>query len=315
MAPQEYPRRVLLAATGISLQIVTETLYRLIHQEPPFIPTEIALVATGDAAERVRLELLSADPGWFHRLCRDCGIDRIRFEESDIRVLAAADGQPLADIRDLHHNERAADLITDVVRELSADPNCAITPPSPAVERPWVSSWGFFLGYAMSLFGRRQDRLSQVLIPEGYEGHPLFFYPTRERRVIYDRTNRPMDTRDATVTLADIPFVRLGDALAEDLRTGQAGYTETVERAQRDLGLPEVILDVLTRRVRCGIVVFQLSPANFACYALPAATGLRSGAFQVDARQYPRPFGRGDVTRRRGHLHVIGQEPHHGDTA
>ena len=78
---------------------------------------------------------------------------------------------------------------------------------------------GFYLGYALSLYGRAQDRLSHVLVSAPYESHPQFFYPTIRSQVIYTPPphNRPYDTRAAEVTLAAIPFVRLRDELPDDL--------------------------------------------------------------------------------------------------
>ncbi|MCX8017981.1 MAG: hypothetical protein N2690_08815 [Rhodocyclaceae bacterium] len=48
--PAEYPRRILLCVTGLSPQIVTETLYALAHAKAPFIPTEVHLVTTFEGA-------------------------------------------------------------------------------------------------------------------------------------------------------------------------------------------------------------------------------------------------------------------------
>ena len=70
--PASYPRRILLAVTGLSPQIVTETLHALaIGNDTPFVPTEIHLITTAEGAERARLALLSDKPGWFHRLRHD----------------------------------------------------------------------------------------------------------------------------------------------------------------------------------------------------------------------------------------------------
>lgn len=70
-SPESYPRRVLLAVTGLSPQIVTETLYALaVQSRPAFVPTEIHLITTAQGREHARLNLLSADPGWFHRLSK-----------------------------------------------------------------------------------------------------------------------------------------------------------------------------------------------------------------------------------------------------
>lgn len=43
--PSAYPRRVLLAVSGLSPQIVTETIYSLAADPAiPFIPTEVQLI-------------------------------------------------------------------------------------------------------------------------------------------------------------------------------------------------------------------------------------------------------------------------------
>lgn len=50
--PAEFSRRILLAVTGLSPQVVTETLYALaVAQGRPFVPTEVHLVTTAKGAE------------------------------------------------------------------------------------------------------------------------------------------------------------------------------------------------------------------------------------------------------------------------
>ena len=85
--------RILLAVTGLTPQVVTETLYALrVERQPPFIPTEIHLLTTAEGAEAARLGLLSADPGWFQRLCRDYELPAMTCDASHIQVLRDADG-------------------------------------------------------------------------------------------------------------------------------------------------------------------------------------------------------------------------------
>ncbi len=100
--PASYPRRILLAVTGLSPQVVTETLHALALSEGTrFIPTEIHLITTAEGAERARLALLSEKPGWFHRLRKDYGLPDIRFGSEHIHVLRDAAGEGLADIRNV----------------------------------------------------------------------------------------------------------------------------------------------------------------------------------------------------------------------
>ncbi|MGF1642988.1 MAG: CRISPR-associated ring nuclease Csm6, partial [Thiotrichales bacterium] len=159
-------RRILLAVTGLSPQVVTETVYALAcHPNEPWIPHEIHLITTREGAERARLALLSGEPGWFHRLRRDYSLPEIAFNTGHIHILSDASGLPLDDIRTPTDNERAADQITDHLRRLTADPGSEVHVSIAGGRK----TMGYYLGYALSLFGRPQDRLSHVLVSEPFE--------------------------------------------------------------------------------------------------------------------------------------------------
>jgi len=261
-----YSRRVLLLVSGLSPQIVTETLYSVaVQRKPPFVPTEVRLATTAEGAERAWLSLLSSDPGWFARLCREYELPPIRFDESCIEVLVDAECRPMADIRSAADSELAANQIAELVRELTADPSSAVHV-SIAGGRKTMS---FCAGYALSLFGRPQDRMSHVLVSSPYESHPEFFYPTRQSRIIYTAPpdSRPLDTRAAEVTLAEIPFVRLRDWIPpQDLRKAST-FATLVHITQTSLEPPELVLMPAERRITAGGVSVQLPPAEFAFYA------------------------------------------------
>lgn len=267
--PSQYPRRILLAVTGLSPQVVTETLYALTQvMTPPFLPTEIQLVTTAQGAEHARLNLLSADPGWFHHLVADYGLPPIHFDAEGIHVLRDAKGQPLNDIRTPVENEQAADSLTERLRELTADPDSAVHV-SIAGGRKTL---GFYLGYALSLFGRPQDRLSHVLVSAPFESHPQFYYPTPKERVIHslDRVQLALDCRQAEVTLAEIPFVRLREGLPTRLLKGQSSFSATVQAARRALEPAELIIDLVGRRIQAGGEIILMTPADLAFYSLAA---------------------------------------------
>ncbi|HOW74426.1 MAG TPA: CRISPR-associated ring nuclease Csm6 [Candidatus Competibacteraceae bacterium] len=264
MHPEQYSRRILLCVSGLSPQIVTETLYALTCVgEPRFVPNEIHLLTTADGAEQARLTLLSKTPGWFQRLREDHGLPDIRFTLDSLHILHDANGRPLRDIREVADNEAIADAITAKVREFTADPDCAIH----ASIAGGRKTMGFYLGYALSLFGRPQDRLSHVLVSSPFESNADFFYPTPQERVIYTREGQPLDASDATVMLADIPFVRLRDGLQEALLEPGASFSAVVVQAQRNLAAPGLMLDRATCRVRCGETVLRLTPISFAWLA------------------------------------------------
>jgi len=263
--PHQYPRRVLLAVTGLSPQVVTETLYALaVTRTPAFVPTEIHVVTTSEGAERVRLLLLSREPGWFHRLRAEYALPQIDFDESSIHVLPRGDGTPVDDIREPADNESLADLLTRHIRALTADPDCALHVSIAGGRK----TMGFYAGYTLSLFARPQDRLSHVLVTPRFESNPDFFYPSRERRVIIARDNQqsPLDTSRAEVMLADIPLVRLREGLPQRLLDGSASFVATVRAAQQTTAQPRLLIDYAARRVVCGEEMVPLPPAALAFY-------------------------------------------------
>jgi len=79
---------------------------------------------------------------------------------------------------------------------------------------------GFLLGYALSLFGRPQDRLSHVLVDPPFAAHPEFWCLPCPPRVLLDRGQRPIRTDEAHIRLALIPFVRLRQGLPEAMLDG-----------------------------------------------------------------------------------------------
>ncbi len=212
------------------------------------------------------------------------------FTLDTIHILRAADGRLLTDIRELADNEAIADAITAKVRELTADPDSAVH----ASIAGGRKTMGFYLGYALSLFGRPQDRLSHVLVSSPFESNPNFFYPAPVPRVIFSNgpDQRPLDASAATVMLADIPFVRLRDGLQEALLREGASFSDVVRQAQRNLAAPRLTLDPATCRARCGETTLRLTPISFAWLAwfarralagLPPLHWKRIGPAEVEA--------------------------------
>ena len=275
MKPHDYATRILVAVTGLSPQIVTETLYALaVGMEPskrPFVPTMIRLITTEEGARRARASLLNPGNGWFHRLLSDYRLPAIEFGPQHIVVLKDRIGQPLDDIRTRDDNELAADAITEQIRELTSDDETALHVSIAGGRK----TMGFYVGYALSLYGRVQDRLSHVLVTTPYESHPEFFYPAPRRRMIEDREGCRYDAHDARVTLADIPFVRLRDGLDSEMLASTPSFSAVVEHAQRAVPPVRLVLDPANCTVTAGGETFALKPSKFALYWLMASRVLR----------------------------------------
>ncbi|MDP2432344.1 MAG: CRISPR-associated ring nuclease Csm6 [Pseudomonadota bacterium] len=262
MNPAPTPRRILLAVTGLTPQVVTETLYALAcRKESPWVPDEIHLITTATGAENARLNLLLPG-GWFHRLCADYQLPAIDFLVENIHILTDAAGRALDDIRTPEQNTLAADFITETVRRLTetADSELHV---SIAGGR---KTMGYYLGYALSLYGRLQDRLSHVLVSDPYETNREFYYPTPYDHPIHSRRGDKeitVDARNAQVDLADIPFVRLREGLPERLLTGTARFSQAVAAAQCSGREISLTFDLAAHTVTAGGEAVKLTPQNF----------------------------------------------------
>lgn len=261
---------LLLAVTGNSPQVVTETLYGIFKQEFEW-PTQIKIITTQVGAEAVRLSLLVQ--GKLSEFCRHYELPVPHFSVDDILVITDAKGQFVDDARTPEDQTALADFITRQVAQFSLDPNTSIHA-SIAGGRKTMT---FFLGYAMTIFGREYDRLSHVLVSEQFEGLAEFYYPEPHSRVIEGRNKVLLDTSKAEVMLAEIPFVSqrsmFGDAIKHFSELNYSELVMQIRLAQRpdsirlhfefDRDKPAVWINELR-------LDFSLARFEFAFYAMLA---------------------------------------------
>ncbi|WP_419569588.1 CRISPR-associated ring nuclease Csm6 [Rheinheimera sp.] len=193
-------KTILLAVTGATPQVITETLYG-IHKQGLEWPDAIEIITTSVGKEQARLNLLTDRK--LLALCEEYQLPVPEFDENSIKVIPDADGQEVADARTLEDQEALADFIVKVVAEHTKDANTRIHA-SIAGGRKTMT---FFLGYAMSIFGREFDRLSHVLVSEQFESNSQFYYPTLNPKTITNRDNITLDCSKAEVMLAEIPLI------------------------------------------------------------------------------------------------------------
>ncbi len=257
-------KTVLVALAGLTPQVITETLYALWREGD--VPAEVHVLTTLPGRQKVRETLLDPHTGAFYRFCRDYGIDHraVRFGPETVHVITDGDGRPIEDLRTAGENAATADQIAAFIRRWAGEPDVRVHA-SLAGGRKTMT---FYLGYALSLFGREHDRLTHVLVSEDFESHPEFFYPPREPVELRTRAGKRVSTADVRIDLVDIPFVRLRHLLPEPALLG--GFAQVVARAQQELaacvGRQPVELRVQAREIVWGDRVCRLRPQPFAVY-------------------------------------------------
>src|SRR5262245_25422180 len=112
-------RNILLCVAGLTPQIITETLYALTQRGERV--DEIRVITTLAGQDRLLNTLLAPKHSPYRAFCHDYGIDpaSIRFDHTSIATVQTTDGRALDDIRLKAENERTADRICEIVRELT----------------------------------------------------------------------------------------------------------------------------------------------------------------------------------------------------
>lgn len=229
--PSTFDKRILVAVSGLSPAILTETIFALaVNSEDKFIPTEVHLITTIEGKERAENTLLKGISPKFKSLCQDYQLENIHFGRENIHVITNPDGVELDDIRSPKDNEAAADFITQLIYRFSKKENSALHVSIAGGRK----TMGYYVGYALSLFGRPQDRLSHVLVEQDYERCLDFFYPTKQCVISNNLDGKPLDLSKAKVFLAEIPFVRISPYMRDDslLNADRVSFSEAVSIAQ-----------------------------------------------------------------------------------
>jgi len=275
LSKSDFRRRILLCVTGLTPQVVTETVYALARRVPTFVPTEVHIITTTIGANRA-LQLVDPRHGQLAKLCRQYRLPLPLCDESTIHVIRQP-GTDLADMRSAEENDAAADSILDVVRRLTADDLCQVHFSIAGGRK----TMGFYLGYCASLLGRAQDDMSHVLVNAPFENLPAFFFPPQPPEVLYDTrkekddpTNLAHSTSDAAVDLASVAFLRLREKLPPGLLQTGRSFSETVGLLNSFQGRPTLTLKILPPKLASGDAQYQvfvaggyeveLSPTNFA---------------------------------------------------
>ncbi len=264
--PHTFPRRVLACVVGLTPQVVTETLWALaVAGEPPFVPTELVIVTTSEGAERIELMLVRGKR-MLDALAADYpgrGFEGLA-QRTTVHLVCDPSGAPLVDIATLEANTALADRLVEIVRNLTADPASAVHLSIAGGRK----TMGFLAGYALSLFGRPQDRLSHVLVDPAFEQLSDFFYPPPEPKVLFrTRDQKPLSTDRCGLVLAEIPFVRLREGLPADFLEGRASFNETVASLQERFRPPELGVDLERREIRAHGRLVRCTPMELAFWA------------------------------------------------
>ena len=258
-------RDILVSVLGVTPQIVTETIYALSQQDEPVYIDELYLITTSTG--KARAEEALAKGRALANLCREYNLPKIELTQASFVLITGDSGGAISDIRNADDSEALGNLITQFIRGLAGDPSlrlhCSIA--------GGRKTMGFYLGAALQLFGRPWDRLYHVLVTPEFESNPAFFYKPKKNRTIEGRAadGSPLrlNTRDAVIHLAELPFIRMREQLSfegEEFRDLVALGQERIDAATFE---PSLALHLANRTVTIGNKVIKMTPSQLVMYA------------------------------------------------
>mgnify|MGYP003611241783 CR=1 FL=1 len=257
--------KILLVVSGMTPQIITETVYGLAVAPEEgvevWIPDEIHVLSTKSGITQIRGALIEKNR--LDGLCTEYDLPKIRFDESCLHVfqrqLIDNDGnsvyEDLEDIKSKEDSTTVADRICEKVRELTSDDSVELHVSIAGGRK----TMGYYAGYAMSLYGRAQDSMSHVLVSDAFEQVRDFFYPTKESHPVQNRDGLYLDAKEAQVWLMNLPFVRLRSALEKNKVLTDNSFSNVVDKinaAQSEISVDLKLED-------CQVVVSTSSGSKY----------------------------------------------------
>jgi CRISPR-associated protein (TIGR02584 family) len=236
------PATVLLAITGMSPAVLTETIWALAQETPPVIPSRVIVVTTAQGRGCLG-QLFQTAPRFgglspwdaLRQALEAQGHSlkgRLRFGQTadDIRVITAHDratdrSVELPDLRNLADNEATADFLLEQVRSLVENPDTDLVVSLAGGRK----TMGALLYACLTLAGRETDRLTHVLVSEPFETLREFWFPGQPGGPLQPpaRFAGPVPAAHAAaaalhpatahVELATVPFVPLRNLFVREL--------------------------------------------------------------------------------------------------
>lgn len=259
-------KRILFALCGTTAQIITETLYALWDKRK--MPDKILILTTKRGKETLYENLLDPETGNFYKFCKEYGIDASEIEFSLKSIIVPQNNG--AEIEDITTEQDSFCFLQRTLEEtytLTNDPDTEVYFSLTGGRK----TMGASLTLAAQLYGRSQDRLYHLLIHPDFENNSKFYYIPKEPQVIEYRNKaneeRSVNTKYATITLINIPFVRVCDErfsteiLQRHLKPKE--IMECLEKTEE----PKLKLHMDSCTIEWQGKTVQLPPVQFTLYA------------------------------------------------
>ena len=238
------PSTVLLAVTGMSPAVLTETVWALANENPPVIPDRVVVVTTISGRQAIERELLTPPNQETPDLWQELRLailgpsaakqERLILEPP--RLVEAPNPRTgrtdwLEDLRTPAENNATANFLLNELRRFTETPDTRLMVSIAGGRK----TMGALLYACVSLLGRETDRLTHVLVNDPFDDprlKPKFYFPRQKQQELHGADDRSYEAADARIELADIPFVPFRNLFERDLIRKPSSFGELVQRCR-----------------------------------------------------------------------------------
>ena len=238
---------VLLAVTGMSPAVLTETVWALCQGTEPVLPSRVIVLTTVTGKECLERDLLSPNPSLGGRTpwqaLRDAVLPLFpgvlpasALQLEPARVLTAPDAETgqareLTDVRTADDNAAAADFLLEQLRGIVENPDQHLV----ASVAGGRKTMGALLYACMTLAGRETDRLTHVLVSEPFETLRGFYFPGQPGGDLCAPDGTTLAPSAARLELADVPFVPLRNLFTRQLGRKAGTFSRLIESCREQV--------------------------------------------------------------------------------
>jgi len=253
-------KNILIAVSGLTPQIITESLYCLTIKEKKKIDSIYIITTT-----RGRDVLLGKDKfsttvstslkSEIAKMCHRYKIPVPLFENNSKHIIVAKEeSTELKDIRSDKHNRLFPNKVAEFIKNKTSDADTTLH----CLISGGRKSMSVHIAFALSLFGRQNDRLLHILTSE--ENEFKGFYPDTKKEA-------------KALELSEIPFVRLRSVIGNDFKNKKImsqKFVDIVKYTQKQVKLftsdKKMFLAINCRELIYDSNRIHLEPLEFAIY-------------------------------------------------
>ena len=236
-------RTVLIACTGLSPAVLTETVWALARETPPVIPDQVVVITTVTGQKKLAEELFGPDEIWQQlrtallgkkadsdpRLDFDITADRVKV----VHRRKGSRRIPLDQLATQADHNAFADAVTDELWLYTSKPNTRVV----ASLAGGFKTMSALLLSAMQLLANPGDRVTHVLIGGGFERtQPRFFFPKQREQTLQNTDPKTIDLQptfcasdaDPFIQHIDVPLIPLRRWFADALDRKPPSYDTLV---------------------------------------------------------------------------------------